>query len=193
MCHCSREEGERQLEIDKQLKEWMEQYYDRLCYVAYTYVRDRSRAEDVVQEAFVNAYLKVRQLKDMDRPYPWLVRVVINQCLNTIRNQKREKLAEHVPEISIVSTEDVYMQRSRDKEVYAGIMGLADKFRIPIILYYFEEMSVKEIAYALAIGEGAAKTRLARGRKQLENRLRRGDSDEFGESYSSGKTGFSPR
>ncbi len=171
----------------------MEQYYDRLCYVAYTYVRDRSRAEDVVQEAFVNAYLKVRQLKETDRPYPWLVRIVINQCLNTIRNQKREKLAEHVPDISIASTEDVYMQRSRDKEVYAGIMGLADKFRIPIILYYFEEMSVKEIAYALNMGEGAAKTRLARGRKQLENLLRRGDSDEFGESYSSGQTGLSPR
>ncbi|MDQ0062784.1 RNA polymerase sigma factor [Paenibacillus harenae] len=181
------------MEIDKQLKEWMELYYDRLCYVAYSYVRDRSRAEDAVQEAFVNAYLKVRQLKDKDRPYPWLVRIVINQCLNTIRNHKREKLAGHVPERSIASTEDVYMERSRDREVYAGIMSLEAKFRMPIILYYFEDMSVKEMAYALGIGEGAAKTRLARGRKQLENLLRRGDSDECGESYSSGKTGLSPR
>lgn len=183
------------MEQKERLSAWIDHYYDRLIYVAYTYVRDRGRAEDIVQDAFVNAYLKEKQLKDPDRPYPWLVRIVVNGCLNAIRKSKREQLAEFVPEESIASTEDLYMRQSRDKEVYAGIMRLDEKFRMPIILYYFEDLSVREVAYVLDMREGAVKTRLARGREQLKGILQRGDTDELGagEPYSASKAELYPR
>jgi RNA polymerase sigma-70 factor (ECF subfamily) len=57
----------------------IQQYYDRLTYVAFTYVRDQSRAEDLVQQTFMNAYLSIHRLKDPTRPFPWLVRIAINQ------------------------------------------------------------------------------------------------------------------
>ncbi len=84
-----------------------------------------------------------------------------------------------------MSTEDIYMQQSRDREVYAAIMSLLEKFRTPIILYYFEELSVREIAEALKLSEGAIKTRLRRGRDQLKNKLKGVETDELGDAYSS--------
>lgn len=186
-------EGECQLEQKDQLIQWIQQYNDRLIYVAFTYVRDHSRAEDLVQETFVNAYLSIQQLKDPARPFPWLVRIVVNQCLNAIRKYRREQPTEFLPEKSSMSTEDIYMQQSRDKEVYAAIMCLAERFRTPIILYYFEDLSVREIAYALNLSEGAVKTRLARGRDQLKHQLKRGDTDELGDAYSSSKAQIYPR
>lgn len=180
------------MEQKDQLIQWIQHYHDRLIYVAFTYVRDQSRAEDIVQESFVNAYLSIQQLRDPSRPYPWLVRIVINQCLNAIRKYRREQPTDFLPEMRGLSTEDIYMQQSRDKEVYAAIMGLAVKFRTPIILYYFEEMSVREIAYVLHLSEGAVKTRLARGRNQIKHTLKRGDTDEFGDDYSSSEAPIYP-
>jgi RNA polymerase sigma-70 factor (ECF subfamily) len=172
------------LEQKELLRQWIQQYYDRLTYVAFTYVLDQSRAEDLVQETFVNAYLSTHQLKDPTRPFPWLVRIVINQCLNAMRKNRREQPTEFLPEQRSMSSEDIYMQQSRDKEVYAAIMALPEKFRTPIILYYFEELSIREIADALQLSEGAVKTRLRRGRDQLKNKLRGVDEDELGDAYS---------
>lgn len=165
--------------------QWIQQYYDRLTYVAFTYVRDQSRAEDLVQETFMNAYLSIHQLKDPTRPFPWLIRIVINQCHNAIRKNRWELTTEHLPEQKSMSTEDIYMQQSRDKEVYSAIMSLHEKFRTPVILYYFEELSIREIADALKLSEGAVKTRLRRGREHLKNKLRGVEIDELGDAYSS--------
>lgn len=170
-----------------QLTEWIRDYSDRLRYIAYTYVRDNNRAEDIVQEAMIQAYLSVHQLKDPKRPYPWLVRIVINLCLNTKRKYRREQPTDLLPEQGGKSTEDVYFQLSRDKEVYKAIMDLNEKYRAPIILYYFEDLSIREIAYALQLSEGAVKTRLARGREQLKSTLSRKGADELGNSNSSSK------
>jgi RNA polymerase sigma-70 factor (ECF subfamily) len=173
------------LEQNELLRQWIQQYYDRLTYVAFTYVRDQSRAEDLVQQTFMNAYLSTHRLKDPTRPFPWLVRIVINQCLNATRNNRREQPMEFVPEQRSMSTEDIYMQQSRDKEVYTAIMSLPVKFRTPIILYYFEELSIREIADALKLSEGAVKTRLSRGRDQLKNKLSGVETDELRDAYSS--------
>ncbi|MFF2480216.1 RNA polymerase sigma factor [Paenibacillus sp. NPDC058071] len=181
------------MERQELLSQWIRQYYDRLVYVAYTYVRDRSRAEDLVQESFVNAYLSMQQLKDTERPLPWLIRIVINQCLNALRKYRREQLTAVLPEESGVSTEDIYLQQSRNTEVYEAIMNLKEKFRTPVLLFYFEDLSIREIAFALHISEGAVKTRLSRGRAQLKKKLSRGDRDDFGDAYSSGETELYPR
>ena len=170
-----------------QLNQWIRGYSDRLRYVAYTYVRDNNRSEDIVQEAMMQAYLSIHQLRDPKRPYPWLVRIVINLCLNTNRKYLREQPTDHLPEQGGKTTEDVYLQSERDKEVYTAILGLDEKYRAPIILYYFEDLSIREIAYALQLSEGAVKTRLARGREQLKSTLTRKESDEHGNSNSSSK------
>ncbi|SEC59317.1 sigma-70 family RNA polymerase sigma factor [Paenibacillus sp. GP183] len=177
----------------EQLKLWIQQYYDRLTYIAYTYLKDHSHAEDIVQDSFVNAYRSNQQLKDPTRPFPWLVRIVINECHNSIRQNRREQPTEFLPEQRSISTEDLYLEQSRDQEVYSAIMSLNEKFRTPVILFYFEDMSIREIAHALKLSEGAVKTRLARGRDKLKGKLRRGDLDELGDDYSASKANLYPR
>jgi RNA polymerase sigma-70 factor (ECF subfamily) len=105
-----------------------------------------------------------------------------------MRRIKREYPTEFLPEQNCASTEDIYIKRSQNQEVYSAIISLAEKFRTPIILFYFEDLSIREIAVALDLGEGAVKTRLARGRDKLKVILRRGDLNEFGETYSSSQT-----
>lgn len=176
-----------------QLGEWVRNYSDRLRYIAYTYVRDFNRSEDIVQEAMVQAYLSIRQLRDPERPYPWLVRIVINLCLNANRKYQREQPTDLLPEQRGKSTEDIYMESSRDKEVYAAITGLDEHYRTPIILYYFEDLSVREIAYALRLSEGAVKTRLARGREQLKSELTRERENELGNTHPSSQANLFTR
>lgn len=105
-----------------------------------------------MQEALVQAYLSFRQLRDPKRPYPWLVRIVINLCLNTNRKYRREQPTDLLPEQKSKSTEDIYLQKSRDKEVYAAIIDLDEKYRTLIILYYFGQNTAGERERTLEIG-----------------------------------------
>ncbi|WP_336785872.1 RNA polymerase sigma factor [Paenibacillus sp. MMO-177] len=173
------------MEQEELLKQWIHTYYDRLTYIAFTYLHDQNMAEDLVQQSFINAYLSLAQLKEPNRPYPWLVRIVINLCHNVTRKTRREQPVEFLPEQRSMSAEDVYMQKTRNKEVYITVISLPEKLRTPIILYYFEELSIREIAEALSLSEGAVKTRLSRGRDQLKNKLRGVDAGGFGVTFTS--------
>lgn len=175
------------LERDEQLTSWIREYYDRLTYIAFTYVRNQNQAEDVVQESFVKGYRSFNQLNDPSRPFPWLVRIVINECHTATRKSKRECPTELLPEKASASAEDVYVLRAENQEVYAAITSLSEKYRTPIILFYFEDLSIREIADALNLGEGTVKTRLFRGRERLKKILRRGESNELGNNYSTSK------
>lgn len=165
---------------DAQLEFWIQQYYDRLTYIAYTYVRNRSQAEEIVQESFVNAYRSRQQLRDSSSAYSWLIRIVINQCHTAIRKNKREWTTASIPEQTSSSAEDIYVRITQHQEVYSAIMSLAEKYRMPIILFYFEELSIRDIADALHLGEGTVKTRLARGRKKLKHILTGSDESDLG-------------
>lgn len=164
---------------------WIRQHYARLTYIAFTYVHNQSQAEDIVQESFVKAYSSIQQLKDLSRPFPWLVRIVINECYTVMRRKKRESPVETMPEQTSVSTEDIYMQHADNQEVYRAVMSLPEKYRTPIILFYFEDLSIREIGDVLGLGEGAVKTRLSRGRERLkELLLERGEPNELRNTHS---------
>ena len=62
------------------LSSWVDEHLDRLTHLAFTYVRDWAKAEDIVQEAFLKAYRSMHQLKTPETPLPWLQRIVINEC-----------------------------------------------------------------------------------------------------------------
>lgn len=180
--------GGEKLKADELIATWVEQYTDRLTYVAYTYVHNQTTAEDIVQEAFIKAFKSLHQLRNAENPLPWLIRIVINECNTTKRKKWNEVVTSVTPEQSTVSTEDIYVKKTRDREIYQAIMSLPEKYRIPIILFYFEDLSLKEIAEAMNIHEGTTRTRLARGRGYLENILERGNQDESRRANSKRKT-----
>lgn len=116
------------------------------------------------------------------------MKIVINECHNVSREKGwRQIIFENFSQQQAPSTEDEYFQNSRHREVHLAILSLPETYRTPIVLFYFEELSVQEIADVLNLSSGAVRTRLVRGRNKLYKELRKGEQDEFGGSYSGNK------
>lgn len=150
-----------------QLEVWVEEYTDRLVRLAYTYVRDWSAAEDRVQDAFLKAFRQYHQYQDGRDPFPWLARITINECKASWRKSWREVIGGWMPERISASAENITFERLNAKEMYQLVLSLPEPFRTPVILYYFEDMSIEQIGNILSINKGTVKSRLARGRDRL--------------------------
>lgn len=72
-----------------------------------------------------------------------------------------------MPERISASAENITFERLNAKEMYQLVLSLPEPFRTPVILYYFEDMSIEQIGNILSINKGTVKSRLARGRDRL--------------------------
>lgn len=161
-----------------QLEEWVENYTHRLVRLAYTYVRDWAAAEDRVQDAFIKAYRRKDQYDGNRDPFPWLARIVINECKMSRRRSFREIVMDLLPERKSASSEQLFLQQTDSEEVYQHVLALPEPFRTPIILYYFEDLSVEQISHVVGRSSGTIKSRLARGRDRLRACLKEGSYGE---------------
>jgi len=159
---------------------WIDLYEQRLIRLAYTYVRDWATSEDRVQDAFIRAYKHMHQLEDDENPFPWLTRIVINECKMYRRRNWREVLLSLFPERIRESTEDEYVQSFSIEQLHARVLSLPESFRTPIILHYFEELSIQQIATAIQKSPGTVKSRLAAGRARLRRVLFKLEEDNHG-------------
>lgn len=113
------------------LEGWVDMYDERLLRLAYAYVRDWAFAEDKVQEAFVKAYRVMHQLRDQDNPFPWLARIVINECKTTMRKQSwRVLITMLLPEPKTSSAEEEYFTIADTRQIHDGIMALPLQYRV---------------------------------------------------------------
>jgi RNA polymerase sigma-70 factor (ECF subfamily) len=170
------------------LRCWVEQYGDRLLGIAYSYTGNRMIAEDCLQDAFVRAYRKIDQLRDRDNPFPWLVRIVINECKSRKR-QNRELTMLQIPAQSVVGPEEIIVKRETKQNIHQAVMMLPDKYRIPIILHYFEDMQLDSIAEILGEKPGTVRTRLRRARERLAKLVEEGDWNDVGRSIETSQIG----
>lgn len=123
-----------------------------------------SNEEDVVdamQETTMICFEKITSLKKPQYFKTWLIRILINQCNDIIRKAKREWIGEtYVSDTSTTAEMDHW-------EFVQILQGLDEKYRLIVILYYVEELKVREIAKLLDMRVSTVKTRLARGREEL--------------------------
>ena len=122
---------------------------------------------DAIQETIVKAFSKIDTLKNDKYARTWLIRILINECYNFVRKSSKF--------ISFEDLEDrleMESEKSKDySELYAAVNSLKEELRLPVILYYIEDFSVREIAQILEISEGAVQKRLARARGKLRQEL----------------------
>lgn len=133
----------------------------QLYATARTILADDQDCRDAIQEAIVKAFSKIHTLKKDEYAKTWLMRILINECYNFFRKESR-----HIPVAEI--EQEMYTEKQDYSELYRAVNTLKKELRIPVILYYMEEFSVKEIAQILEISEGAVQKRLARARKKLK-------------------------
>ena len=132
--------------------------------MAYSILRNRSDAEDAVQQALMNAWRTREKARDGSER-AWVTRILINECYDILRARRRAVPMERLPE------GETPFHSSADSGLYDAIQSLPDSLRLPFLLKYMEGMTEKETAAALRLPPGSVKHRLFRARKALQKIL----------------------
>ncbi len=160
------------------LPELVDEYYERLYRFGYRLSGSAADAEDLTQHTFLTAQTNLHQLREPEHAKSWLFSILRNTYLNGRRRRKQSQIVslESAPEPS--ETEDEAAQL-RLEELQSVLDELPDEFREPLILFYFQELSYKEIADLLDVPLGTVMSRLARGKKHLRKRLAPEEADSI--------------
>ncbi|WCN36815.1 sigma-70 family RNA polymerase sigma factor [Aneurinibacillus uraniidurans] len=129
--------------------------------IARSILKSDTECLDAAQEAVMKAYASIRSVREPKFFKTWLIRIVMNECQRIIRQKKRVIPMEEIIEQQACSTFE------GDMALQDAVQALEDDLRIVIMLYYFEDLSVKEMARLLEIPEGTVKSRLTRARTKL--------------------------
>jgi len=147
-------------------------YQDVVYRIAFTYCKNTYSAEDVTQEVFLR-YLKLKKEFDGEEHLKaWLIRVTINISKNFLRSTWLKKT------VSISEHENLIAEEQTQPEIYHAVLSLPEKYRSVILLYYYEEYKVGEIAGILRRTETAVQTQLQRARAMLKEKLKEEWQDE---------------
>ncbi len=130
-------------------------------------LKDDHDCADAIQETIVKAFAKLDTLRKDQFVKTWLMRILMNECYNICR--KSEKILPIDQYMEQIETPQ--KERRNYGELYEAVQELREELRIPVVLYYVEDFSCREIAEMLDISEGAVQKRLARAREKMKNRL----------------------
>ena len=144
----------------------------RLCFMQ---LRDRALAEDAVQETFLKAYKNYSLFRGDCSEKTWLTRIAINTCRDFQRGAWFKHTDRRItPEMLPIGTAQPDME---DYDLSLAVMELPRKFREVIILYYYQDMSMEEIAETVSIAQSTVSNRLKKGREKLRRLLEGRDRD----------------
>jgi RNA polymerase sigma factor (sigma-70 family) len=149
----------------------VEAHYAALYRYAYRLSGSSQQAEDLTQETFCLAQSNLHQLREPDRAKSWLFSILRNAYLHHLRSTKQEK------QVSLDGVADL-PDRTSDAlpaidsaQLQVALNELPEAFRAPLILFYFEEFSYRDIAEQLELPLGTVMSRLARAKTFLRQRL----------------------
>ena len=143
-------------------------YYNEALLYVFSFCHNRALAEDLVQEAYMRAIRSIDEEKDSFKF--WLFKVCRNLYFDTLRkNKKVEAITSDMP--SNESLVDDMIQKDEYRALYKAISLLKDDFREIVRLYYFDSMSVKEIASIVDESVDNVKIKLYRARLKLKDIL----------------------
>ena len=144
--------------------ELMEKYKTALYKVAKSYLGSEDDIADVMQDTVLAAYEHIKELKNASYFKTWLTRILINQCKDFLRQQKKYVVSDKIAEAS-------YEMPENNREFYELIKELPEDYRMIFLLYYGEGFKTNEIAQILDVNENTVKSRLRRGRDRLKQVL----------------------
>lgn len=152
------------------LTDLVEEHAEFLYRFAYRLSGSRADAEDLVQQAFLAAHGKLDQLREVTKVRAWLVAIVRNAFRKNCRRERPFAFTTFPSEPEPVSEADLEHLVNQES-VQAALSELPEEFRAAIVLYYFDDLSYKEIADVLDVPIGTVMSRLSRGKAHLRRRL----------------------
>jgi RNA polymerase sigma factor (sigma-70 family) len=153
---------------------WMfRQEYPSVLYAVTMVVRDRGRAEELTQDAFVQLFTHWRRVSRYERPEAWVRRVAIRMA---VRASRREEAR---PRLELMAA-PTPLDRQPDMDLQHAIATLPTMQRAVVSLFYLEDLPIDEIADALGASRSAVKVNLHRARRRLAELLGEEVSDDVG-------------
>jgi RNA polymerase sigma-70 factor, ECF subfamily len=146
-------------------------HYESLYRYAYRLSGSAADAEDLTQDTFGKALTRLGQLRDPDRAKPWLFRILRNAYLHRVRDDKRARVVPLDSVGELPATPDDAVPPVDPGQLQAALDALDETFRTPLILFYFEDFSYRDIADHLDLPIGTVMSRLARGKAYLRAKL----------------------
>ena len=149
--------------------EVIHRYIDMVYRLALSQTKSKEYADDVVQDVFLKYIQSGKVFESEEHRKAWLIRVTINCSKKIFANSWFKK--------TVPLSEDISFETKEQSDAYYAVMDLPRKYRTVIYLYYYENLSVKEISEDLSVSEGTVKSQLHRGREILKTKL--GEGGEY--------------
>lgn len=147
----------------------MDEHVRYLVRIAYLYVKNWATAEDLVQEVFVTYIQKSDQFRNEASLKTYLTKMTANRAKDYLRSWKHKKdVLFDTIFVQTKSTEEDLLQKEQLALLEKKLFELPMKYREPLILYYYDEQSIFEIAEYLQLNENTVKTRLRRAKQQMK-------------------------
>ncbi|MES2417550.1 MAG: sigma-70 family RNA polymerase sigma factor [Bacteroidota bacterium] len=146
-------------------------YAKAMYNVALRIVNDDAEAEDVLQEAFLDAFNRIADFRQETTFGLWLKQIVINRAINYLRKRKAEFVSLDEVEIADEPNNDEMDTHLKVEAIKKAMAELPDGYRVVLTLYLFEGYDHEEIAYILKITENTSRSQYMRAKKKLNGLL----------------------
>ncbi|SFC52135.1 RNA polymerase sigma factor [Peribacillus sp. B-H-3] len=149
---------------------------------AYLILRSKEHAEDALQNALEGAYISIMKSKDMTNFKAWFYRIVYSRSIDIYRKNNRllhidmDDNSEAKMKMTTQSAQHIAINKENKNEMIGHIMKLKKEQSLPIFLYFFEELTVKEISLILNENINTVKTRMKRGKEKLAQTIKESNS-----------------
>lgn len=118
--------------------------------------------EDAISETVLKAFKNIKKLKSVESFKPWIMRILVNECYSIINKKSKVELEEDM------EVYNLQYEEQEEKTLIWAVNKLDGEFRTVIILFYYEDMSIRDISGVLNIPEGTIKSRLSRAKGKLK-------------------------
>lgn len=153
------------------LIDYIRENQNKLYKIAYTYTKDQELALDVVQEAITKALENINKLKNEEFVKTWFFRILINESLKSIKKNKNKLECE-------LTENEIYLNNNEEKiveniDMYNNLQKLNNKLKTVIILRFFENLKIEEIAIITNTNISTVKSRLYKGLNEMKKEIER--------------------
>jgi len=146
----------------------IEKYFNMVYKLALSQLKSVSGAEDITQEVFLRFIKETKPFQSDEHIKAWLIRVTVNCCRSLFSSSWFKKT------VPLTELTDSAFETPEKSDVYYAVLSLPKKYKAVIHLFYYEDLSVAQIAKYLNLKETTVKSQLHRGREMLKEKLKGG-------------------
>lgn len=145
--------------------------------MAFVYVQNETDAVDILQQAMVQAFERIESLKEPNFFKTWMIRIVINCSKTYLAKMKKLEITDPLELVDVQSVSHTYKEEELD--LWAALQSLEEKYKTVLLLRFYQDYTVPEVAAILEMPLGTVKTNIRRGLMQLKQKLKGVYLDEW--------------